>query len=120
MRLISHVPAWTHARAAVAALAIVASLTFMVACVLLTAGKSYPVRLHFAETYGSGAGQRSFNITINGRRVLTRFDIVVAAGAVDKAVVEQFTVAADHREDHDRFTTTVRGNAEVDGIEVVS
>ena len=61
----------------------------------LTAGKSYTVRLHFAETRWLRVGQRISNVVISGRRVLTNFDIVAVAGAADKAVVERFTVAAD-------------------------
>jgi beta-glucanase (GH16 family) len=61
----------------------------------LTPGSSYTVRLHFAETAFSGTGQRAFNVAINGTTVLSNFDIFAAAGAEFKAVVEQFTAAAD-------------------------
>src|SRR6202011_5546913 len=37
----------------------------------LTAGASYKVRLHFAETYWTAVGQRTFNVAINGQQVLT-------------------------------------------------
>src|SRR5450755_4182050 len=86
----------------------------------LTAGANYTVRLHFAETYWTTAGSRIFNVTINGKQVLTNFDIVAAAGAANKAVVEQFTVPADSS---GRFTiqfTTVKDNAQVNGIEILS
>jgi hypothetical protein len=86
----------------------------------LTAGANYTVRLHFAEEYWTTAGSRTFNVTINGKQVLTNFDIVAASGAADKAVVEQFTVPADSS---GRFTiqfTTVKDNAQVNGIEILS
>lgn len=57
----------------------------------LPAGYSYTVRLHFAETKFASAGQRVFNVDINGQKVLNDFDIVEAAGGKDKAVVKEFT-----------------------------
>ncbi len=60
----------------------------------LAAGAPYTVRLHFAEIHFSSAGQRAFNVSINGAAVLTNFDIVAAAGAPNKAVVKQFAVTA--------------------------
>ncbi|MEO8955192.1 MAG: malectin domain-containing carbohydrate-binding protein [Ktedonobacteraceae bacterium] len=85
----------------------------------LTAGASYPVRLHFAETYWTAAGQRTFNVSINGQQVLTNFDIVAAAGAANKAVVEQFTATADSSGKITLQFTTVKDNAQVNGIEIV-
>ncbi|MCW3099421.1 MAG: coagulation factor 5/8 type domain protein, partial [Chthonomonadaceae bacterium] len=61
----------------------------------LTPGASYTVRLHFAESYFSTAGQRFFNVAINGATVLANFDIATVAGGVNKALVEQFTATAD-------------------------
>ena len=46
------------------------------------------VRLHFAEVKLE-AGERKFNVDINGRRVLADFDIAAEAGK-DKAVVKDF------------------------------
>jgi hypothetical protein len=61
----------------------------------LTAGTSYIVRLHFAELYFSAAGDREFNVAINGTPVLTNFDIYATAGASYTAVVEQYTATAN-------------------------
>lgn len=47
---------------------------------------SYNVRLKFAEIYFTQAGQRSFDILINGTVVRPAFDIVAAAGADNTAV----------------------------------
>jgi len=55
----------------------------------LAAGR-YTVRLHFAETTYHAAGKRRFNVDINGKRVLTEFDVFAEAGGVDKAVVRDF------------------------------
>src|SRR5271155_4426493 len=41
----------------------------------LTAGAQYSVLLHFAETYFTAAGDREFNVAINGTSVLTNLDI---------------------------------------------
>jgi predicted DNA-binding WGR domain protein len=85
----------------------------------LTAGKTYTVRLHFAETYWTAAGQRVFNVSINGQQVLTNFDIVGTAGAANKAVVEQFTATADSTGKITLQFTTVKDNAQVNGIEIL-
>ncbi|MBA2287790.1 MAG: family 16 glycosylhydrolase [Ktedonobacteraceae bacterium] len=84
----------------------------------LTAGKSYTVRLHFAETYWTAAGQRTFNVSINGQQVLTNFDIVAAAGGANKATVQQFTATADSSGKITIQFTTVKDNAQVNGIEI--
>ena len=86
----------------------------------LTAGANYTVRLHFAEEYWTTAGSRTFNVTINGKQVLTNFDILATAGAEYKAVVEQFTIAADSTGKITIQFTTVKDNAQVNGIEILS
>src|SRR5271170_3522340 len=61
----------------------------------LTAGAQYTVLLHFAETYFSGAGEREFDVAINGTAVLTNFDIVGTVGAENAALVKTFTATAN-------------------------
>jgi beta-glucanase (GH16 family) len=56
---------------------------------------TYNVRLHFAEGFFQTAGSRAFNVVIDGRTVLTNFDIFATAGAVNKALIEEFPVKAD-------------------------
>jgi bifunctional ADP-heptose synthase (sugar kinase/adenylyltransferase) len=60
----------------------------------MVAGSQHTVLLHFAEYYWTAAGKRVFNVTINGTKVLSNFDIYATAGA-NKAVVEQFTATAN-------------------------
>jgi hypothetical protein len=84
----------------------------------LTPGASYQVRLHFAETYWTTAGSRTFNVSINGQQVLTNFDMLASAGAANKAVVEQFTTTADTTGKITLQFTTVKDNAQVNGIEI--
>src|SRR5207302_6601332 len=61
----------------------------------LTAGANYTVRLHFAEIYWTAAGQRLFNVAINGSQVLTNFDVFAAAGGKNVAIVEPFDTTAN-------------------------
>jgi len=60
----------------------------------LVAGSTHSVRLHFAEVYFTRAGQRKFNVSINGTRVLSEFDIFAAAGASNRAVARTFNATA--------------------------
>ena len=61
----------------------------------LTAGAQYTVLLHFAEIYFTAAGDREYNVAINGTTVLTNFDQFAAAGGKDIAVVKTFTTTAN-------------------------
>ena len=81
-------------------------------------GSSHTVRLHFAETFFSTTGSRTFNVSINGTRVLTNFDIVATAGAMNKAVIEQFTEAASSTGDYVITFTSVINQSLVSGIEI--
>ncbi len=82
------------------------------------AGSSHTVRLHFAETFFSTAGSRTFNVTINGTQVLSAFDIFAATGAKNKAIVKQFTVNANASGQYVIQFTTVVNQSLVSGIEV--
>jgi hypothetical protein len=86
----------------------------------LTAGASYTVRLHFAELYFSAAGNRVFNVAINGTPVLTNFDIYATAGARYTAVVENFTATANSSgQIVIAFTNGTKDQPMVNGIEVL-
>lgn len=64
----------------------------------VASGRSYTVRLHFAETTFDKPGQRKFNVAINGKRVLTDYDICADAGGEFKAVVKEYrNIAPDSR-----------------------
>jgi hypothetical protein len=56
------------------------------------ANGQYTVNLKFAETYMTGAGQRVFNILINGQTVESNFDIFAAAGGANKAIDKSYPV----------------------------
>ncbi|MBA2396769.1 MAG: fibronectin type III domain-containing protein [Ktedonobacteraceae bacterium] len=85
----------------------------------LTAGASYMVRLHFAETYWTAAGKRTFNVSINGSQVLTNFDIFAAAGGTAIAVVKEFNATASSTGTVNIQFATVIDNAQVNGIEIL-
>lgn len=86
----------------------------------LTAGATYTVRLHFAELTWTSAGQRIFNVAINGTPVLTNFDVFAAAGGQFKALVEQFNATANSSgQIVISFTNGETDNPEVAGIELL-
>jgi streptogramin lyase len=85
----------------------------------LAPGITYAVRLHFAEDFWSAAGQRVFNVSINGTQVLSNFDIFVAAGGMNKAIVETFNATADASGQITiQFTNTTTDFAKINGIEI--
>jgi uncharacterized repeat protein (TIGR02543 family) len=61
----------------------------------LTAGSPYAVTLYFDEMYWTAAGQRTFNVAINGATVLSAFDIFAAAGGAGKAIARAFETTAN-------------------------
>jgi hypothetical protein len=81
-------------------------------------GSSHTVRLHFAETFFNTAGSRTFNVSINGTTVLTNFDIFAAAGAMNKAVIKQFTEAASSTGNYVITFTSVVNQSLISGIEI--
>jgi len=83
-----------------------------------TAGASHTVRLHFAETYFNTAGSRKFNVKINGTQVLSAFDIFAAAGAKNKAIVQQFTLSANASGQYIIQFTSVVNQSLLSAIEV--
>lgn len=85
-----------------------------------TPGASYLVRLHFADGVSMIAGQRRFNVAINGTKVLANFDIFQAAGGRLKAVVEPFATTANGAgQIVIQYTYGTAGNPLASGIEVL-
>ena len=60
-----------------------------------TPGSPQTVTLFFQESFWSAAGQRRFNVAINGVTVLTAFDIFAAAGGANRAIARTFTTTAN-------------------------
>jgi hypothetical protein len=83
-------------------------------------GSTATVRLHFAETYWTAPGQRSFNVSINGATMLTNFDIFSAAGGQNIANIQQFSASANSAGQYLIQFTTIINNSLVNGIEILS
>jgi glycosidase len=77
----------------------------------------YETTLLEAETYWSGAGKRVFNAFIQGRQVLTNFDIYAAAGAMNTPLTLVFTNAVTNSQLQVLFTPVV-DNARISGLQV--
>ena len=77
----------------------------------------YEITMLEAETYWSGASKRVFNAFIQGRQVLTNFDIYAAAGAMNTPLTLVFTNAVTNSQLQVRFTPVV-DNARISGLQV--
>ena len=75
---------------------------------------TYTVTLKFAELYWTSAGQRVFNVTINGQQVLTNFDILANVGP-NTALDKTFTTSVTNGAMNIAFST-VTDNAKIDAI----
>jgi glycosidase len=80
-------------------------------------GGIYETTLLEAETYWSAAGQRVFNTYIQGRQVLTNFDVLVAAGGKNLPLTLVFTNAVTNSQLQVLFTPIV-DNARISGLQV--
>jgi hypothetical protein len=80
---------------------------------------TYAVTLKFAEQYVTGPGMREFDIAINGATVETNFDIYAAAGAMNAAVDEPFTVSVTSGSIQIAFTQGSVQFPKVDAIQIV-
>jgi photosystem II stability/assembly factor-like uncharacterized protein len=82
-------------------------------------GSNHAVRLHFADIRSTNPSSlRSFNVFINGTRVLSNFNIVVAAGGGRRAVVEEFPATADPSGRIVIQFVTVTGRAVINALEI--
>jgi hypothetical protein len=85
----------------------------------LTANGAYKVRLQEDEFTMTAAGQRTFNVKINGVQVMTAYDIFAATGAKNKAIALTFNATADGTGAITVQFISVVSNAKVDGIEIL-
>lgn len=100
-------------------------LTYEIPASMPPMGKSYTVRLHFAELYDSGIGQRVMNVRLNGKIVLASFDIFAEAGAKNKAVVKEIDGVTSNAQGYIEIEFTAMSghadvNAAVNGIEILA
>ena len=80
---------------------------------------SYTVTLKFAEIYFNNAGQRIFNIVLNGTTVASNFDVVAQAGGSYKAVDRSFTVPVTTGQLTIQLVAVVQ-NPQVSAIQITS
>ncbi len=97
----------------------------------LTPGAPYTVRLHFAEAFPAAAcpdtrcqpiataGQRVFDVALNGTTFLHNFDIAATAGAPYKAIIEQVALPADNSGTIVVQATSTVGQAIINGVELI-
>jgi hypothetical protein len=86
----------------------------------LTPVSAQTVTLYFAEIYFSSAGQRVFNVSINGTTVLSNFDVYAAAGGKDRAIARTFNTTANSSGQVVIQFTSVTENPKVSGLTVRS
>ncbi|GAA4341533.1 malectin domain-containing carbohydrate-binding protein [Flaviaesturariibacter amylovorans] len=83
---------------------------------------SYKVVLHFAEIYHTAAGNRIFDVALEGTRVLDNYDIVAKVGAFT-ATTETFTVSVTDGTLNLQFSALTgeggKDNAKVSAIEII-
>jgi hypothetical protein len=79
---------------------------------------TYTVNLRFAELLYTAAGQRVFNVAINGQTVQTNYDIFRAAGSAFFAADLSFPITVSAGQITIQFMSVVQ-NAKVDAIEIL-
>ncbi|MDB5046850.1 MAG: hypothetical protein JWQ08_2900 [Deinococcus sp.] len=79
---------------------------------------NYQVRLHFAELNKTAAGQRVFDVKLEGQTALNRFDIYAEAGGVGRALVKTLPATVNDGVLNLAFVRQIE-NAKVSGIEIL-
>jgi hypothetical protein len=80
---------------------------------------SYTVNLKFAEPSMNGAGQRLFNVSLNGTTALTNFDVFAQAGGAFIAIDKAFPVSVTNGQIAINFSPGSANAPMVEAIEVV-
>jgi Malectin domain len=79
---------------------------------------NHTVTLYFVEPTFDGVGSRLFNVSINGKAVLSNFDVFLAAGDMDTPVAKQLAAAADGMGQYVISFTPVRNDALLSGLQI--
>ena len=61
----------------------------------LTPSQAYTLRLHFSENSVAKSGGRKFDVTMNGVKVLSAFDVFANAGGKNKALIKSFSTTSN-------------------------
>jgi hypothetical protein len=79
------------------------------------------IRLHFIETWDgiTAAGQRVFDVAVNGKTAISRLDIFATAGGRNRAIVREVAAVPDAKGRITLHFRPIQQNAKVDGIEVM-
>jgi outer membrane protein assembly factor BamB/PKD repeat protein len=80
--------------------------------------RPYTVRLYFAEMEGKKAGQRIFDVVLQGKPVLTRLDVVKEAGGLKRELVKEFLNVGISDKLRIGFTARA-GEPVLSGVEIV-
>ncbi len=87
----------------------------------LTPGAGYTVQLDFATNLSlNNNWLQTFNVSINGAQVLTNYDLYATLGVQDKATSQQFQATADSNGQISLNFAGNNGNAQINGIEVLT
>lgn len=93
--------------------------SFLSYAIPVVKNKTYKVTLKFAEIYFNNPGERIFDAYIEGDKVLSNFDIFVAAGGNNIAIDTSFNVIATDSIINIEFYAS-KDNAAIKGIEIKS
>lgn len=81
-------------------------------------GSNHTVTLYFVEPTFDGVGLRLFNVSINGKTVLSNFDVFLAAGDMDTPVAQSLAAAADGTGQYVVAFTPVLNDALLSGLQI--
>ncbi len=80
--------------------------------------RTYTVRLTFAELEGKAAGERVFDVSIQGQTVLKDFDIAAVSGGSFRGIVKQFSGITSDSTIQIEFQR-VSGETTLSGLQVI-
>jgi hypothetical protein len=82
--------------------------------------RAHFIRLHFADTVNSEAGEQIFDVDVNGELALNQVDIILEAGGPDKALIREFGASPDDQGvlRLDFISLPAKGVAQVCAIEI--
>jgi len=79
---------------------------------------SHTLTLYFVEPAFDGVGLRLFNVSVNGKTVLSNYDVFLAAGDMNTPVVSQLSAAADGTGQYTIAFTPVHNDAVLSGLQI--
>ena len=89
-------------------------------CTFTAPAGTYAVTIKFSENFWTAAGQRLFNVSINGTTVLSAFDIFAAAGGQYKALDTTFLTTTTGSPITIQFINGSIDNAKYDSIQIAA